>query len=214
MNCNSRPCTAILACSATKRRCGCSILGEAEQKSASSGRMRRMTGHGKGRRLRRSPMSSRAVGARRRVTGANSRARTCTQEYAAAAKLNRKNHLRAHRKDPDWEAAVPAREFAPVTRGCPSRRRLRGARGDLFTVLFYTLTMTAAGITAEGAAKNTGLHAFRHFYASSRIDRRSCGGLELLVAAEHLTTPTDRRLQSKRGRLSGPSYRFERWSTA
>src|SRR5271166_5863236 len=49
------------------------------------------------------------------VTGANSRARTCTQEYAAAAKLNRKNHLRAHRKDPDWEAAVPAREFAPVT---------------------------------------------------------------------------------------------------
>src|SRR5271166_5525683 len=50
------------------------------------------------------------------VTGANSRARTCTQEYAAAAKLNRKNHLRAHRKDPDWEAAVPAREFAPVTK--------------------------------------------------------------------------------------------------
>ena len=30
------PCTVILACSATKRRCGCSILGEAEQKSASS----------------------------------------------------------------------------------------------------------------------------------------------------------------------------------
>ena len=45
---------------------GCSILGEAERKSASSGRMRRMTDPGKGRRLRRSPMSSRAVGARRR----------------------------------------------------------------------------------------------------------------------------------------------------
>src|SRR5208283_1169191 len=53
------------------------------------------------------------------VTGANSRARTCTQEYAAAAKLNQKNHLRAHRKDPDWEAAVPAREFAPVTVNTP-----------------------------------------------------------------------------------------------
>ena len=43
-------------------------------------------------------------------------------------------------------------------------------RGDLFTVLFYTLTMIAAGITAEGAAKYTGLHAFRHFYASSCIE--------------------------------------------
>src|SRR5271166_3316570 len=65
------------------------------------------------------------------VTGANSRARTCTQEYAAAAKLNRKNHLRAHRKDPDWEAAVPAREFAPVTSfpgDCRAARRADFAR--------------------------------------------------------------------------------------
>jgi integrase len=49
-------------------------------------------------------------------------------------------------------------------------------------------TMTAAGVTVEGTAKNggrvklakyTGLHAFRHFYASWCINRRAEGGLEL-----------------------------------
>jgi integrase len=37
-----------------------------------------------------------------------------------------------------------------------------------------------AGITdAKGAAKYTGLHALRHFYASWCINRRADGGLEL-----------------------------------
>jgi integrase len=49
-------------------------------------------------------------------------------------------------------------------------------------------TMTAAGVTVEGTgkggepvklAKYTGLHAFRHFYASWCINRRAEGGLEL-----------------------------------
>src|SRR5271166_3706350 len=75
------------------------------------------------RRAPRDPLGAQRSRRRAAVTGANSRARTCTQEYAAAAKLNRKNHLRAHRKDPDWEAAVPAREFAPVT--CGGRNGLK-----------------------------------------------------------------------------------------
>ena len=37
----------------------------------------------------------------------------------------------------------------------------------------------AAGVTKDGEAKYTGLHALRHFYASWCINRRSDGGLEL-----------------------------------
>jgi integrase len=37
----------------------------------------------------------------------------------------------------------------------------------------------AAGLTVDGKPKYTGLHAFRHFYASWCINRRADGGLEL-----------------------------------
>jgi len=40
-------------------------------------------------------------------------------------------------------------------------------------------TVIAAGVTDGGAAKYTGLHALRHFYASWCINRRADGGLEL-----------------------------------
>ena len=49
-------------------------------------------------------------------------------------------------------------------------------------------TLIAAGVTVDGdgpdgepvkRAKYTGLHAFRHFYASWCINRRADGGLEL-----------------------------------
>jgi integrase len=40
-------------------------------------------------------------------------------------------------------------------------------------------TMIAAGVTNGNQAKYTGLHAFRHFYASWCINRRKDGGLEL-----------------------------------
>ena len=39
--------------------------------------------------------------------------------------------------------------------------------------------MIKAGVTVEGRAKYTGLHALRHFYASWCINRRVDGGLEL-----------------------------------
>ena len=43
-------------------------------------------------------------------------------------------------------------------------------------------TMIDAGVvTTDGKAKYTGLHAFRHFYASWCINRRADGGLELPV---------------------------------
>ena len=37
----------------------------------------------------------------------------------------------------------------------------------------------AAGVMTKGKAKYTGLHSFRHFYASWCINRRADGGLEL-----------------------------------
>jgi integrase len=40
-------------------------------------------------------------------------------------------------------------------------------------------TMIAAGVAIDGKAKYTGLHAFRHFYASWCINREVDGGLEL-----------------------------------
>src|SRR5262249_24037541 len=40
-------------------------------------------------------------------------------------------------------------------------------------------TMLAAGVTIDGKAKYTGLHAFRHFFASWCINRKIDGGLEL-----------------------------------
>jgi integrase len=40
-------------------------------------------------------------------------------------------------------------------------------------------TVIAAGVTVEGQAKYTGMHAFRHFFASWCINRRADGGLEL-----------------------------------
>jgi len=49
------------------------------------------------------------------VTGANSRARTCTQDDAAVAKLSQKNHLHAHWAGPNQEVAAVAREVAPIT---------------------------------------------------------------------------------------------------
>src|SRR5271165_6721140 len=101
------------------------LLGDSLQDTASVMPMRTM-GMMLGMSGRESPRQAAATGAAARLAShvlpnrffgetIRTRARTCTQEYAAAAKLNRKNHLRAHRKDPDWEAAVPAREFAPVT---------------------------------------------------------------------------------------------------
>ena len=39
--------------------------------------------------------------------------------------------------------------------------------------------MARAGVTVDGRAKYTGLHALRHFYASWCINRRVDGGLEL-----------------------------------
>jgi integrase len=44
----------------------------------------------------------------------------------------------------------------------------------------------AAGITVDGKAKYTGLHALRHFYASWCINRKADGGLELPVVQERM----------------------------
>jgi integrase len=48
-------------------------------------------------------------------------------------------------------------------------------------ILQYGLwsAQVAAGITVDGKAKYTGLHALRHFYASWCINREKDGGLEL-----------------------------------
>jgi integrase len=40
-------------------------------------------------------------------------------------------------------------------------------------------TVIAAGVTVDGRPRYTGMHAFRHFFASWCINRRADGGLEL-----------------------------------
>jgi integrase len=44
---------------------------------------------------------------------------------------------------------------------------------------YWHPAQVAAGVTIDGRAKYTGLHALRHFYASWCINRKADGGLEL-----------------------------------
>jgi len=51
----------------------------------------------------------------------------------------------------------------------------------LDTRLLHPVVVGAGVVDADGKAKYTGLHAFRHFYASWLINRKADGGLELPI---------------------------------
>jgi integrase len=76
----------------------------------------------------------------------------------------------------EWKLACPKSDLGlvfPTGAGNPEAHSNIVHRG-------LAPTLIKAGITtADGRAKYTGLHAFRHFYASWCINRRSDGGLEL-----------------------------------
>jgi len=52
---------------------------------------------------------------------------------------------------------------------------------DIVTRLLQPVVIAAGVVDANGKAKYTGLHAFRHFYASWLINRKADGGLELPI---------------------------------
>lgn len=79
----------------------------------------------------------------------------------------------------EWKLACPQSDLGlvfPTTGGLVEHHKNIIERGLI-------PNMIAAGVTAKDAevktAKYTGLHAFRHFYASWCINRRTDGGLEL-----------------------------------
>jgi integrase len=52
---------------------------------------------------------------------------------------------------------------------------------DIVTRFIQPTVARAAVVDADGNAKYTGLHSFRHFYASWLINRKADGGLELPI---------------------------------
>jgi integrase len=74
-----------------------------------------------------------------------------------------------------WRLACPKSELGLVF---PTRT---GQIMHHKAIIRYALipAQLAAGVTADGKAKYTGMHALRHFYASWCINRRQDGGLEL-----------------------------------
>jgi integrase len=75
----------------------------------------------------------------------------------------------------EWRLACPKSELGlvfPNPRGVVEDYN-NIVRGGLLPTQF------AAGVTVDGKAKYTGLHCLRHFYASSCINRKADGGLEL-----------------------------------
>jgi integrase len=76
----------------------------------------------------------------------------------------------------EWKLACPKSEIGLVF---PNGRGNIDAHNNIVT-RGLTPTVVAAGVVdANGKAKYTGLHAFRHFYASWCINRKADGGLEL-----------------------------------
>jgi integrase len=76
----------------------------------------------------------------------------------------------------EWKLACPKSDLGlvfPTGAGNPEAHSNIVHRGLAPTLI------KAGVVTSDGRAKYTGLHAFRHFYASWCINRRSDGGLEL-----------------------------------
>jgi integrase len=75
----------------------------------------------------------------------------------------------------EWKLACPKGELGlvfPTGNGTPENHANLINRGLI-------PAQTAAGVTATGKAKYTGLHALRHFYASWCINSKEDGGLGL-----------------------------------
>jgi integrase len=75
----------------------------------------------------------------------------------------------------EWKLACPKSEAGlvfPSSGGLVEHHKNIVERG-------LAPTMIAAGVTVDGKPKYSGLHAFRHFYASWCINRKIDGGLEL-----------------------------------
>ena len=75
----------------------------------------------------------------------------------------------------EWKLACPKSKGGlvfPTTGGLVEHHKNIIERG-------LVPTMISAGVAVDGRPKYTGLHSFRHFYASWCINRRADGGLEL-----------------------------------
>jgi integrase len=97
-------------------------------------------------------------------------------------------------KSRSGERTVPV---GPVVVNTLKEHRLACARGDLNLVfpntagriwnhdnvirLLLPVVVAAGVVDADGRAKYSGLHSFRHFYASWLINRKADGGLELPI---------------------------------
>ena len=83
----------------------------------------------------------------------------------------------------EWKLACPKSELGlvfPTGAGNVEHHSNIVHRGLAPTLIAAGVTVEEQGQTASRhAAKYTGLHAFRHFYASWCINRRADGGLEL-----------------------------------
>ncbi|MGC2716521.1 MAG: tyrosine-type recombinase/integrase, partial [Pseudolabrys sp.] len=78
----------------------------------------------------------------------------------------------------EWRLAGPKGELGLVF------PNMKGKPWDHADIVTHTLapTVVKAGVVdAKGEAKYSGLHAFRHFYASWCINRKADGGLELPI---------------------------------
>ena len=77
----------------------------------------------------------------------------------------------------EWRLACPKSDLGLVF---PNTRGKLWDHADIVTRYVWP-TVVAAGVINKGKAKYTGLHAFRHFYASWLINRKKDGGLELPI---------------------------------
>jgi integrase len=78
----------------------------------------------------------------------------------------------------EWRLAGPKGELGLVF---PNQKGKPWDHADIVTHTLCPTVVKAGVVDAKGEAKYSGLHAFRHFYASWCINRKADGGLELPI---------------------------------
>ena len=76
----------------------------------------------------------------------------------------------------EWRLACPKGELGLVF---PNTKGKLWDHADIVSRYVWPTVVAAGVVDGEGEAKYTGLHSFRHFYASWLINRKKDGGLEL-----------------------------------
>src|SRR5262245_1062902 len=76
------------------------------------------------------------------------------------------------------EAGLPAGHGGT---GFPNRKGLVEGHMNMVRGILWAVQVAAGVVNGKGAAKYSGAHAFRHFYASWCINRKKDGGLELPI---------------------------------